>query len=72
MRNKNRIKTFCDTLANIWEENVPQWRFGQLICNVFGEMASAGRDPFFPEEDEMINYFKNYFKNEENDRNENS
>lgn len=72
MRNKNRIKTFCDTLANIWGENVPQWRFGQLICNVFGEMASAGRDPFFPEEDEMINYFKNYFKNEENDRNENS
>lgn len=72
MRNKNRIKPFCDTLANIWGENVPQWRFGQLICNVFGEMASAGRDPFFPEEDEMINYFKNYFKNEENDRNENS
>ena len=72
MRNKNRIKPFCDVLAKIWEEDCPDWRFGQLICNVFGEMASAGRDPFFPEEDEMINYFKNYFKNEENDRNENS
>lgn len=72
MRNKNRIKPFCDALAKIWEEDCPDWRFGQLICNVFGEMASAGRDPFFPEENEMINYFKNYFKNEENDRNENS
>lgn len=72
MRNKNRIKPFCDTLAKIWEKDCPDWRFGQLICNVFGEMASGGRDPFFPEEDEMINYFKNYFKNEENDRNENS
>lgn len=69
MRNKNRIKPFCDTLAKIWEKNCPDWRFGQLICNVFGEMT---HDPFFPEEDEMINYFKNYFKNEENDKNENS
>lgn len=66
MRNPERIKEFCNELAEIWETNVPQWRFGQLICNVFGEMASDGRDPFFPEEDEMINYFKNYFKNEEN------
>lgn len=66
MRNPDRIYDFCIQLANIWEENVPQWRFGQLICNVFGQMAAEGRDPFFPEEDEMIKYFRNYFKNEEN------
>ena len=38
-----------------------------MICNIFSEMASNGIDPFFPEEDEMINYFKNYFKNENKD-----
>lgn len=63
MRDKKRIKKFCDKLANIWENNVPQWRFGQLICNVFEQMAADGRDPFFPEEDEMIKFFEKYFKN---------
>ena len=66
MRNVNRIRPFCNALANIWEENVPQWRFGQLICNVFGQMAGDGRDPFFPEEDEMLEYFQNYFNVKEN------
>ena len=62
MRNKSRIKEFCNDLAVIWEDNVPDWRFGQLICNVFGEMAGEGRDPFFPEEPEMIAFFENFFK----------
>lgn len=66
MRDIKRIRKFCNELADIWEENVVDWRFGQLICNVFGQMAAEGRDPFFPEEDEMIKYFRNYFKNEEN------
>ena len=62
MRDKNRIYKFCNDLSNIWADNVPDWRFGQLICNVFGQMASDGRDPFFPEEDEMIKFFKDYFE----------
>lgn len=60
MRDKKRIKKFCDELALVWENNCPDWRFGQMICNVFGEMAME-RDPFFPEEDEMIKFFKDYF-----------
>ena len=62
MRNPNRIFDFCSKLAEIWHDNVPDWRFGQLMCNVFGQMTSESHDPFFPEEDEMIKYFKNYFK----------
>ena len=58
MRNPERIKEFCNELAEIWETNVPQWRFGQLICNVFGTL---NEDPFFPEEDKMIKIFKDYF-----------
>lgn len=60
MRDVKRIKKFCDELALVWENNCPDWRFGQMICNVFGEMAME-RDPFFPEEDEMIKFFKDYF-----------
>ena len=67
MRNKKRIKEFCDELAYIWENNCPDWRFGQMICNVIGEMASNGIDPFFPEENAMINCFKIYFENENKD-----
>ena len=62
MRDVKRIKKFCDELATVWEKNCPDWRFGQLICNVFGEMAME-RDPFFSEEDEMIKFFKDYFNN---------
>lgn len=61
MRNPDRIDDFCRELAKIWKNNCPDWRFGQFICNTFGQMASDGRDPFFPEEDEMIKYFRNYF-----------
>lgn len=61
MRDKNRIDKFCDELANVWKENCYDWRFGQLMMNVLGKMQSEGRDPFFPEEDEMIEYFRNYF-----------
>ena len=62
MRDPNRIDEFCQELAAIWKENVPDWRFGQLICNVFGSMKI---DPFFPEEDKMLEVFKEYFKNGE-------
>ena len=61
MRDKKRIKKFCDELATIWEDHCPDWRFGQLMCNVLGDMAGNGRDPFFPEEDEMMKYFKKFF-----------
>ena len=61
MRDTRRIARFCNSLAKIWEENVPDWRFGQLICNVFGEMQSNGIDPFFPEDKEMMTFFMNYF-----------
>ena len=64
MRNPDRIDKFCNELAEVWKK-VPDWRFGQLISNVLGKMQSEGRDPFFPEEDEMIEYFRNYFKREE-------
>lgn len=56
MRDPNRIGKFCDRLKGVWA-CVPDWRFGQLMCNALGEM---GRDPFFPEDDAMIEYLEEY------------
>ncbi len=58
MRNPDRIDIFLKKLGKIWKENCPDWRFGQLMVNVLNSMQ---KDPFFPEEDEMIEYFENYF-----------
>lgn len=62
MRDKKRIYEFCNELADLWANNVPDWRFGQLMLNVLGEMQAGGRDPFFPEEKEMMEFFKKFFK----------
>ena len=62
MRDPKRIDKFCVELAEYWKK-VPDWRFGQLICNVLG---TCTRDPFFYEEDEMIEVFKKFFTPEDN------
>lgn len=60
MRNHARIYSFCNRLAAAWS-CMPDWRFGQFIINVFSEFVSqTGKDPFFPEEDEMIEFIENY------------
>ena len=58
MRNPERIDEFCTRLAAAWKR-LPDWRFGQLICNCFGELAQQ-KDPFFPEEKEMIEFIEEY------------
>lgn len=57
MRDKNRIDPFLEKLGEAWKK-VPDWRFGQLIVNVLGE------DPFYIEDDKVIEQFKKYFKEE--------
>jgi hypothetical protein len=58
VRDKKRIKPFMNELAEIWETQCPDWRFGQLLSNV---LNSLQRDPFFYEEEEMLKEFKKYF-----------
>ena len=66
MRDSHRIQKFCDELAYLWSI-VPDWRFGQLLSNVLGDWQSkAHKDIFFPEDDEMIQIFRDYFKQEGN------
>ena len=60
MREPTRIFKFCNELAKIWREYAPDWRFGQLMMNVLGAMQASGKDPFFPEEDEMLQFLPDY------------
>ena len=58
MRDINRIKPFLEEIEKLWEK-VPDWRFGQLIINVLG---TCKKDPFFYEEEEMLELWKEFFK----------
>lgn len=58
MRNPERIDEFCKELAEIWKTNCPDWRFSQFIINVFGSFAT---DPWFWEEDQMIEEIRKFF-----------
>lgn len=63
MRDPNRLYKFYDELRDIHMTYFPDWRFGQLINNVLGWWtAKYKRDIFFPEEDEMIEIFKEYIE----------
>lgn len=61
MRDVNRLDKFYNELCEIHKKHFPMWRFGQLIVNVLADwQAKTKRDIFFPEEDEMIQIFRDY------------
>lgn len=64
MRDPNRIDKFCDKLKEIWK-TVPDWRFGQLMCNAIREVTTkTGRDVFFVEDEDMIDALSRLFDSE--------
>ena len=61
IRNPERIDVFTSELNRIWKTYYLDWRFGQFMMNFLGFVQSKKkRDPFFPEEDEMVELFKEY------------
>lgn len=64
MRDINRIDTFLQELGTIWKEKCPDWRFGQFIFNVERVMKTHDSDIFYYEEDELLDYIKEMFKEE--------
>ena len=62
MRDKNRIPEFTKQVERIWMQCYPDLRFGQLMINFLNYVAIHKLDPFFPEEDEMLKYLKEYAK----------
>lgn len=62
MREPSRIYMFSNKLALLWATQAPDWRFGQLVENVFNAIRSNGKDPFYLEENEMLSYFEKYLE----------
>lgn len=63
MRNPNRLDNFYDEMKKLHKKYFPDWRFGQLCFNFFAWIQhEKHRDIFFPEEEEMLNLFKEYIK----------
>lgn len=63
MRKPERLDEFYDELKEIHKTYFSDWRFGQLIINVLADwQAKTSRDIFFPEEDEVIQIFRDYVK----------
>ena len=61
MRKVERLDKFYDELKEIHKKSFPDMRFGQLMMNFLGFVNSTKkRDPFFPEEKEMLTYLKEY------------
>lgn len=56
-RDINRINPFLQKVGDYWRK-APDYRFGQLMVNVFGY---AEKDPFFLEEDEFLEVMDTYF-----------
>ena len=57
MRDPKRLDGFYDEVKRIHKEYFPDWRFGQLMTNFFYWLNA---DPFFPEEDKMLEQLKEY------------
>ena len=61
MRDPNRLDAFYEEMKELHKKYMSDWRFGQLMSNFFGWlMAEKGVDLFFPEEDKMIGYFREF------------
>ena len=60
-KKEDAVALFYERLAKVWKENCPDWRFGQFIINVFGSFRT---DPWFWEEDQMIECIKQFFEKE--------
>lgn len=61
MRDPDRLDGFYEELKSIHKKYLSDWRFGQLCYNFFDWLNNMkGIDPFFPEEDKMLEYLKEY------------
>ena len=66
MRDPGRLSHFYKELEKIHKEKIPDWRFGQFMCNLFSWVATEKKvDPFFFEEDQFIGYVKEFLHDQE-------
>lgn len=61
MRDKDRIKPFCDKLAGLWS-NYPDLRFGQFMWNMLRHLEHEGKNPFYMEDEEFMKELEYYLR----------
>lgn len=59
-RDPERLENFYEEVKCIHKRTFPDLRFGQFMCNFLGWVQAYKGDPFFPEEDKMLQYLKEY------------
>lgn len=63
MRNSDRLDDVYTEILRLHKEYVPDWRVGQLWVNFLRWLATEKhRDLFFPEEDELMEHFREFIK----------
>lgn len=61
MRNSEKLNNFYDEVKRIHKTYLPDWRAGQFWLKFFEWLQyEKKRDGFFPEEDELLRYLKEY------------
>lgn len=61
MRDPNRLDNFYNKMTKLHKACFPDQRFGQLMMNFLSWVQGAkNRDPFFSEEDRMMEFFEEY------------
>ena len=66
MRDPNRLYKFYDELRRLHMTYMSDIRFGQFIFIFLKWLSSRGIDSFFPEENEMLKYLKEFCGEEVN------
>ena len=64
MRDPKRIHGICVLLENVWKF-VPDWRIGQLICNV--GRVDGHFDPFYIEDDRVKEILEGWLQDSEHE-----
>jgi len=65
MRDIKRIDGFCNNLAKEWKK-YPDLRFGQFCIDFLGWLYSEkDTDGFYPEDDEMMEYIREFVEKNE-------
>lgn len=57
-----RIPLFLERLGNVWMTHFPDWRFGQLVCNLDRHYRATHDDCdfFYLEEDDFVAFLEEY------------
>ena len=60
MRDPDRLDSFYAELCKLHKKEFPDLRFGQLCVNFFSWLQNEQKDPFFPEEEMMLQLMNRY------------